>query len=780
MWRAEAESGIADRPFQELPLLLHDFTVMKADNVSMQGGGYYNENSTLQGQAIEKCLELLGPSVHQSPSITLADYGSSEGKNSVRLFSQYLKRFPYVTSATLIFNDTPSNDFSSLTSTVHQNWDTLSQDGSISINTLLSPRSYFEQVLPDGFVDAGFNFTALNWLRNMPDASSIPLSLSAAAHVDFVNFLLVRHKEVRQHGTMTICVPSDGDISVLPTFRCFETSLRILYDKYRVDPTIARRLPMYFRTLDEILKSITAVDTKWNLKTHHTLPLMHKSWSPEVIEAGSEEARMSARKRYTDAVAGFALAACSQFFIDGLKHQGHCGSRPEEEAINLREEFMADLTTHTPPPTRKYLDGDESWALLGMFTKTLIAMLSTFLKSINCNILPDQNLPIMAELGTDLYRPDPMDDNGQNGALVKALSPTDDVVNEHPAEMRFLGKKLNKKKKKSGKEKRLVSEPQPIELPPLECQETTFADESLAAEPVTMAKDEELSFDIPEAIPDDTTPVEDIVPEVQSAHEPLAESPVPDHINGGTETDVLPPAHEAQELIYLPFSAQHKLMMHLQERLETMSFSFAQRALPHALENRGWDCPEMLQLHLWMKDSVFQQYVEQNVPDMERCGQLLSSVSDIRRCAVNRRRIDTTALETLLSSALELAKVLEEQPSVNELEQLRESVIQTTHRLAEETQVIQARYETKLQEITAARARLDVMEEKTKVLLSRRLEKSRSTANGRIIMLIREAECSTPKVALPGGSTTRSCLDWMNDLESSLALGEDDHEDFVG
>ncbi|KAL9564843.1 hypothetical protein ACKAV7_011295 [Fusarium commune] len=318
---------------------------MKADNVSMKGGGYYNENSNLQAQAIEKSLELLRPSEHQGLSITLADYGSSEGKNSVQLFSQYLKLFPSTTSATLIFNDTQSNDFSSLTSTIHQNWDTLSQDGKISINTLLSPRSYFEQVLPDGFVDAGFNFTALHWLRTMPDASSTPSSLAAAAHKDFVTFLSIRHKEVRQHGTMTICIPSDGEISVLPTFRCFESSLHNLHYKYQVDPTIARRLPMYFRTFDEMMASIAAVDMKWTLKSHHALPLMHTSWSPEVIEASSEQARMSARKKYTDAVAGFALAACSQFFIDGLKPQAHHGESPGEEAIRLKEEFMTDLTS---------------------------------------------------------------------------------------------------------------------------------------------------------------------------------------------------------------------------------------------------------------------------------------------------------------------------------------------------------------------------------------------------------------------------------------------------
>ncbi|RBA14099.1 hypothetical protein FPRO05_02891 [Fusarium proliferatum] len=403
----------------------------------------------------------------------------------------------------------------------------------------------------------------------------------------------------------------------------------------------------------------------------------------------------------------------------------------------------------------------------------------------------------MAELGTYLYRPELVDNSEPSGDLIQTSSPTDEVVNGHAAEGVSLSKKETKKKKSKKKEKeRLLS----IQSPPTNGQETIFAEELLAVEPVTVVEDQDPLIAVPEevAVPEEIAVLEEIavpeemnfleaalpesdpVPVTESIHGPSADSSLPGHINGFFEKEISPPAPDPQELIYLPFSAQHKLMVHLQERLETICFSFAQRVLPHALESRGWDCSEMVQLHLWMKDPVFQHYMEQNVRDMEHRLQMISFVIEIRRCAVNRKPIDTTVLEGLLSSALDLAKVLEEHSSVDELEQLRESVIQTTHRLAEETQVMQARHETKLQKITAARARLDVMEEKTKALLAKRLEKSRSAANGRIIMLIREAECSTPKVALPGGSTTRSCLDWMNDLESSLALGDDDREDFIG
>ncbi|KAH7259283.1 uncharacterized protein BKA55DRAFT_592049 [Fusarium redolens] len=589
----------------------------------------------------------------------------------------------------------------------------------------------------------------------MPDASSTPSSLSAAAHEDFVTFLSARHKEVHQHGTMALCIPSHGEISVLPTFRCSETSLRNLYDKYQVDPTIARRLPMYFRRLDEMLASIAAVDTRWSLKNHHTLPLIHTSWSPEVIEASSERARMCARRRYADAVAGFALAACSQFFIDGLKPQAYHGESSENYAI---QEF---LHTHCTDKV------GFTYTLLELERLTIVVLLSGLRVLLHITLLislfpvvclrmkeppAHRIIPIMAELTTDLYRPEIVDGSRQSLAVVETLSPTDELVNGPAPEVKILSKKEKKKKKKRIKEERLLAESSQTPPPCVNGQKTVFADGSVAVESVTAAYDPEPLPTVSEAIIEAALPEDDPVPEVESVYEPLSESPLTGHINGAVEIDIPPPVpDEPQEVIYLPFSAQHKLMVHLQERLETMCFSFAQRVMPHALEARGWDCPEMVQLHHWMEDSVFQDYAEQKVPDVEQRGQILNSVIEIRRCAVDRKRIDTTVLDTLVSSALRLAKLVEEAASVDEIERLGDNVVQTADRLAEETQVLQARYETKLQKIASGRAK--------------------------IIMLIRGAECSTPKVALPGVSTARSCLDWINDLESSLALGEDDHED---
>ncbi|KAK2669231.1 hypothetical protein RAB80_014757 [Fusarium oxysporum f. sp. vasinfectum] len=105
----------------------------------------------------------------------------------------------------------------------------------------------------------------------------------------------------------------------------------------------------------------------------------------------------------------------------------------------------------------------------------------------------------MAELATDLDRPDLVDDNGQSSALVKPLSPT----------------------------------VEPIQLRSVNGQETISGEESLAVEPVIATEDQEPLFAVPENILEAALPEEDPVQEAESAHELLTETPLPGHINGG-------------------------------------------------------------------------------------------------------------------------------------------------------------------------------------------------------------------------------------------------------
>lgn len=47
---------------------------METAKVSMQGGGYYNENCTVQGMAIDKALDLLLPVDYNGESLWRVDF----------------------------------------------------------------------------------------------------------------------------------------------------------------------------------------------------------------------------------------------------------------------------------------------------------------------------------------------------------------------------------------------------------------------------------------------------------------------------------------------------------------------------------------------------------------------------------------------------------------------------------------------------------------------------------------------------------------------------------
>ncbi|KAF5624631.1 benzoate carboxyl methyltransferase [Fusarium tjaetaba] len=309
---------------------------MKSNDMSMQGGGYYNDHSALQGLAIDKALSLLEPPQFKGKTIILADYGSSEGKNAVRLFVNYLSSLRGISSATLVFNDTAFNDYSSLSKIIDTNWSSLSQDGRLSISPLMAPRSFYGQVLPDDFVDAGFSFTALHWLQHMP-SSFEPSDLSRSAHEDLVSFLAARHKEIRPNGALTLFIPCHAQIGVGPGLACLQASVRRLASAYHVDPSFTLRLPVYWRTMEEILASINVEQHTWTVKSHVTIPMMHPSRTSAVLDP----ANMEARARYAATIAGFVTAACARFIMDDT---GTYPKKREQNGPALQSAVVAETT----------------------------------------------------------------------------------------------------------------------------------------------------------------------------------------------------------------------------------------------------------------------------------------------------------------------------------------------------------------------------------------------------------------------------------------------------
>lgn len=189
----------------------------------MQGGGFYNRNSALQAANLGSALPLLIEAAREvpahGPTVGIADYGASQGRNSMQPVALAIDALrprigpdrPIVVSHI----DLPSNDFTSLFAVLDA--DPASYlAGRWNVYPVAIGRSHFGQVLPDSSVDLGWSSNALHWMsRNpcpIPDHGWGVFSADAAVRdavdaqldADWTNFLQARVHELRAGGRL-IC-----------------------------------------------------------------------------------------------------------------------------------------------------------------------------------------------------------------------------------------------------------------------------------------------------------------------------------------------------------------------------------------------------------------------------------------------------------------------------------------------------------------------------------------------------------------------------------------------
>jgi hypothetical protein len=144
---------------------------------SMEGAGAYNRNSKLQAVGASLGLPLFAKAVEDirlnggDEPIVIADYGSSQGKNSlapVGVAVKALRRRAGRERPICVFHvDLPSNDFSSLFEVAQSD-----PDSYILHEPNVFPcaigRSFYRSVLPPGSVDVAWSSYAAHWLRSIP------------------------------------------------------------------------------------------------------------------------------------------------------------------------------------------------------------------------------------------------------------------------------------------------------------------------------------------------------------------------------------------------------------------------------------------------------------------------------------------------------------------------------------------------------------------------------------------------------------------------------------
>ncbi len=197
----------------------------------MEGEGAYNRHARFQAGGIALALPLLEKAVRNieldggDQPVVIADYGSSQGKNSlapVRIAIRGLRRLVSANRPIFVFHvDQAANDFNSLFDVLGSDPDRYTRDEPDVFPCAIG-RSFYEQVLPAESVHVGWSSYAAVWLSRIPtlisghfranrgtEAERAAFQRQAAE--DWEKFLSLRASELRPGGCLVIVLPALRD-----------------------------------------------------------------------------------------------------------------------------------------------------------------------------------------------------------------------------------------------------------------------------------------------------------------------------------------------------------------------------------------------------------------------------------------------------------------------------------------------------------------------------------------------------------------------------------------
>ena len=257
-----------------------------AVTTGMVGSGFYDENSGPQWAATEAVLPWLTeaagalPLDDSLPALTIADFGCSEGRNSVEVMRRLIPavRARSARPITTIHSDLPTNDFSGLFVRLR------GTDGPTlgpNVYSAAVGGSMFDQLLPARSAHLATTFNAIGFLTRRPldrlpgyilpngpsalrgvghvDAAE-RAAFAAQANADLERFLRMRAVELVPGGKLLVEVfgeseagrTCDGIYDVLndAVLEVLDAGLidRAAYETYYQ--------PVYFRTLDELVAPV--------------------------------------------------------------------------------------------------------------------------------------------------------------------------------------------------------------------------------------------------------------------------------------------------------------------------------------------------------------------------------------------------------------------------------------------------------------------------------------------------------------------------------------------
>jgi salicylate 1-O-methyltransferase len=226
----------------------------------MHDDGFYNRHGWMQAAGVTAALPALARAAAAVPievPLMVADYGSSQGRNSLRPMQVAIERLRARVSnvpITVIHIDQPGNDFSSLFALLNSSPDSYLNMHSENYAAAVG-RSFFDPVLPPASVTLGWSSFAVMWLTRTPpealghvSAALVPLEvllpLRAQGDADWRRFLAARAGELRPGGRLVVLVagPAEREFaSTRPLMQTIATTLRQLVQGGRLSEAACKR-----------------------------------------------------------------------------------------------------------------------------------------------------------------------------------------------------------------------------------------------------------------------------------------------------------------------------------------------------------------------------------------------------------------------------------------------------------------------------------------------------------------------------------------------------------
>ncbi len=216
---------------------------------AMEGQGGYNRSSQVQAAGLSPAVPMLEHAARTvalpagSQPIVIADYGSSEGHNSLLPLGAAIailrERIGPDRAISVVHTDLPENDFSVLFELLNTDPNSyLRKDHAIFASAV--GRSFYEQILPAGSVTLAWSSWAVQWLSRapcpIPDQVQVAFShdeparaaFSGQAAEDWQRFLTHRERELcpgAKLAVMTMAVDQDGEFGYRPLLNAMYAAL---------------------------------------------------------------------------------------------------------------------------------------------------------------------------------------------------------------------------------------------------------------------------------------------------------------------------------------------------------------------------------------------------------------------------------------------------------------------------------------------------------------------------------------------------------------------------